>query len=46
MSRGILPFRELLLVFGDVKDFLATVIAAFGANAVGADHRTAMGASD
>ena len=30
----------------DVQDFLAIVVAAFGANAMGTDHRSAMGASD
>jgi len=38
--------RRLFLLFLDVKDFFAVVIPAFGANAVGADHRAAMGASD
>ena len=36
----------LVFLFGDVKDFLASVIAALGANAMGADHLAAMRASD
>ena len=38
--------RRLLLFFLDVKDFFAAVVAAFGANAVGTDHRAAVRASD
>ena len=45
VAAGISSSR-LLLVFLDVKDFLAAVIATLGANAVRTDHRAAMGASD
>ena len=37
-------FPELLL-FLDLEDLLAIVVAAFGANAMGTDHLPAMGAS-
>jgi hypothetical protein len=38
----VFAYERLLLVFGNVKNFLAIVVAAVGANAMGTDHSTAM----